>query len=61
MGKCARPEDVRRVLEGESFKAVTVIHVETSTGVVNPIRGIGRVVREYGGVFYVVDACSLGV
>jgi aspartate aminotransferase-like enzyme len=35
--------------------------VETSTGVVNPIKEIGEVVKEYSDAFYIVDTvCSLG-
>ncbi|MEM3730493.1 MAG: alanine--glyoxylate aminotransferase family protein [Candidatus Bathyarchaeia archaeon] len=60
-GKPIRPENVKAALKEDDYKAVTVTHVETSTGVANPIREIGEVVKEYSDAFYVVDTvCSLG-
>ncbi|MEM3627349.1 MAG: alanine--glyoxylate aminotransferase family protein [Candidatus Bathyarchaeia archaeon] len=60
-GKCVKPEMVREALKKSNYKAVTVTHVETSTGVANPIKEIGETVREHSGAFYIVDAvCSLG-
>jgi len=59
-GKAIKSEEVRRVLKGKQFKAVTAAHVETSTGVAMPIREIAEVVRSSGS-FFVVDAiASLG-
>lgn len=59
-GKTVRPEDVKRALKDKRFKAVTAAHVETSTGVVMPIREIAEVVRDSGS-FFIVDAiASLG-
>ena len=59
-GKAIKPDEVRRVLKGKQFKAVTAAHVETSTGVAMPIREIAEVVRSSGS-FFVVDAiASLG-
>jgi aspartate aminotransferase-like enzyme len=60
-GKSVKPEDIKDILKRGNYKAVTVTHVETSTGVANPIKEIGAVVKEYGDAFYIVDAvCSLG-
>ena len=60
-GKPAKPEIVKEALKGERFKAVTVTHVETSTGVMNPIREIDEIVHELTDAYYVVDSiCSLG-
>lgn len=59
-GKAIRPEEVKRVLKGKQFKAVTAAHVETSTGVAMPIRETAEVVKD-SGAFFVVDAiASLG-
>jgi len=56
--KAIDPDAVRRKLAAEkNIKAVAVVHNETSTGVVNPVEEIGRVVKEYGAV-YMVDAVS---
>ncbi|MEM3769758.1 MAG: alanine--glyoxylate aminotransferase family protein [Candidatus Bathyarchaeia archaeon] len=60
-GMAVKPEQVKEALEEGGFKAVTVTHVETSTGVANPIKEIGEVVRKYSDAFYIVDTvCSLG-
>ncbi len=60
-GMAVKPEQVKEALKEGGFKAVTVTHVETSTGVANPIKEIGEVVKKYSDVFYIVDTvCSLG-
>jgi aspartate aminotransferase-like enzyme len=60
-GKCIKPDKVKAALKECDYKAVTVTHVETSTGVVNPIKEIGEIVKEYSDAFYIVDTvCSLG-
>ncbi|MBS7616426.1 alanine--glyoxylate aminotransferase family protein [Candidatus Bathyarchaeota archaeon] len=60
-GKPANPKMVKEALKEDNFKAVTITHVETSTGVANPIREIGEIVAEESDAFYIVDAvCSLG-
>jgi len=60
-GKCVKPHQVKEALKENDYKAVTVTHVDTSTGVINPIREIGKVVKENSDAFYIVDTvCSLG-
>ena len=60
-GKCAKPGQVKEALEKEDYKAVTITHVDTSTGAANPVKEIGEVVHENSDAFYVVDTvCSLG-
>ncbi|MEM2937015.1 MAG: alanine--glyoxylate aminotransferase family protein [Candidatus Bathyarchaeia archaeon] len=60
-GKCIKPEMVKDALKAGDYKAVTVTHVETSTGVMNPIKEIGEIVKKYSNAFYIVDTvCSLG-
>jgi aspartate aminotransferase-like enzyme len=60
-GKPVKPEQVKEALMKDDYKAVTVTHVETSTGVANPIREIGEVVKKHSDAFYIVDTvCSLG-
>jgi alanine-glyoxylate transaminase/serine-glyoxylate transaminase/serine-pyruvate transaminase len=60
-GKSIKPEDIKDILKKGDYKAVTVTHVETSTGVANPIKEIGETVKEYSDAFYIVDTvCSLG-
>jgi aspartate aminotransferase-like enzyme len=60
-GKAVTPDIVKEALEKDEYKAVTIVHVDTSTGVANPIKDIGEVVRENSEAFYIVDTvCSLG-
>lgn len=60
-GKPVKPEQVKEALLEDDYKAVTVTHVETSTGVANPVREIGKVVKKHSDAFYIIDAvCSLG-
>jgi aspartate aminotransferase-like enzyme len=60
-GKCVKPETVEQALNRSQFKAVTVTHVDTSTGVQNPIKEIGKIVKQQSNAFYIVDTvCSLG-
>lgn len=60
-GKCVEPHQVEEALKEDNYKAVTVTHVDTSTGVVNQIREIGQIVKENSEAFYIVDTvCSLG-
>ncbi|MFB0523878.1 MAG: alanine--glyoxylate aminotransferase family protein [Candidatus Bathyarchaeia archaeon] len=60
-GKAIDPEKVRKVaIEEKDAKAIFVVHVETSSGVENPIREIGEIAKETGKT-YIVDAiASLG-
>jgi 2-aminoethylphosphonate-pyruvate transaminase len=52
------PAETRQTLARDpAITHVGVIHCETSTGIVNPVREIGRVVKEQGRVF-IVDAMS---
>ncbi|MDI6691197.1 MAG: aminotransferase class V-fold PLP-dependent enzyme [Candidatus Bathyarchaeota archaeon] len=60
-GKPVKPEQVKEALMKDDYKAVTVTHVETSTGVENSIKEIGEIVMENSDAFYIVDTvCSLG-
>jgi len=57
-GKAVDPADIgRRLEETGNIKAVFTTLCETSTGVVNDIRGVGNVVKDYETVL-VVDAIS---
>lgn len=44
-------------LESDMFSHVFVIHHETTTGILNPIKEIGKLAKKYG-IIYVVDAIS---
>ncbi len=59
MGQAITPEMVDEYLSKGSFEAVCITHNETSTGVMNPIKEIGALVKEkYPDVLVLVDAVS---
>ena len=58
-GKIIEPDQIKRTLEENNAKAVAIVHAETSTGVLQPLDGIGGIVRKYDALL--VDAVtSLG-
>lgn len=57
-GDITTPEMVDEVLSTNKYDLVAVTHSETSTGVMNPIEAISRVVKKYPGVIFCVDAVS---
>jgi alanine-glyoxylate transaminase/serine-glyoxylate transaminase/serine-pyruvate transaminase len=59
-GKPVDSAEVAKKLKEKSYKLVGMVHGETSTGVLNPIREVGPLVREAGGYFIVDAVTSLG-
>jgi aspartate aminotransferase-like enzyme len=57
-GEAVDPEVVRAALLRKKYEAVTMVHNETSTGVMSPIAEIARVIREESDAVIVVDAVS---
>ena len=58
-GKPIRPQDVDAALAEGGFDAVTIVHNETSTGVMSDVGAIARLVHEkYPDVLILVDAVS---
>jgi len=57
-GQAHTPEMVAAALKKDTYDAVCVVHNETSTGVTNPIKTIGEVVRQYEDTLYLVDTVS---
>ena len=57
-GEAIDPELVRGALRRQRYDAVTVVHNETSTGVMNPLAEIARAVREESDALILVDAVS---
>ncbi len=57
-GQPIRGEQIREKLKSGSFDAVTVIHNETSTGVMSPIAEIAEAVRAFPDVLLIVDTVS---
>lgn len=61
LGQAVDPTGVATHLERKRYDAVAMVHCETSTGVLNPVRQLGPLCRERG-VLFVVDAISsLGI
>ena len=57
-GLAHSPYQVAQALDANSYDAVTVVHSETSTGALNPIGEIARVVHEAGDVVVLVDSVT---
>jgi len=61
LGKPLEPDELRRLLrEHPDARAVALVHHETATTVVNPLRALAGVVREAGKVIVVDAVSSLG-
>lgn len=57
-GQAITAEQIADALAKERYDAVCIVHNETSTGVINPIREIGEVLRDYEDTLFLVDAVS---
>ncbi len=57
-GEAVDPDLLRAALRRKTYEAVTVVHNETSTGVVSDIAEIGRVVRQESDALLIVDTVS---
>lgn len=57
-GEAIDPASIRAKLEEGGFDTVTLVHNETSTGVMNPLAEIAAVVKEFDDVLLVVDSVS---
>ena len=57
-GQPIRPEALDAALSAGGFDAVTIIHNETSTGVMSDIAGLAAVLRKYPDVCSIVDSVS---
>lgn len=52
------PEQLADALRGGAYDLVTIVHSETSTGVLNPIRELAQAAHEAGDVAVVIDTVS---
>ena len=58
-GRAVEPEALRKTLkENKGVKAVFIQHTDTSTGVVNDIESLSKIVHEEGDALVVVDSVS---
>ena len=51
---------VAEALKAKTYKIVAIVHAETSTGVVNPVEAICKLVKEHGALYIVDAVTSLG-
>jgi len=58
LGAAVEPDMVRDALRRTPVDAVTIVHSETSTGVLQDVEGIARAVREFDDVMLLVDAVT---
>jgi predicted phosphoserine aminotransferase len=58
LGASVEPDMVRDALRRTPVDAVTIVHSETSTGVLQDVEGIARAVREFDDVMFLVDAVT---
>jgi alanine-glyoxylate transaminase / serine-glyoxylate transaminase / serine-pyruvate transaminase len=59
-GSRPSPDQVKAALEAESFKLLTITHVDTSTGVMAEVEQIASLGRKYGVLVVVDGVCSVG-
>ena len=57
-GEPITPEMVEGALKTGKYDAITVVHNETSTGVMSPLEEIAKVMKKYPEVSFIVDTVS---
>ncbi|MFC1813971.1 pyridoxal-phosphate-dependent aminotransferase family protein [Thermodesulfobacteriota bacterium] len=55
-----QPEQIEKALEGFPAKVVAIVHAETSTGVLQPLEEISKIVHEHRALLLVDAVTSLG-
>jgi alanine-glyoxylate transaminase/serine-glyoxylate transaminase/serine-pyruvate transaminase len=59
-GRACDPEALERALRAAPVDLVAMVHVETSTGVLNPVREMAAIAREHGALVLVDAVTSFG-
>jgi alanine-glyoxylate transaminase/serine-glyoxylate transaminase/serine-pyruvate transaminase len=59
-GRACDPDALRRQLSAAPADIVAMVHAETSTGVLNPVRELAAIAREHGALTIVDAVTSLG-
>jgi alanine-glyoxylate transaminase / serine-glyoxylate transaminase / serine-pyruvate transaminase len=59
-GRACDPDALRQQLKATPADVVALVHAETSTGVVNPVRELAAIAREHGALTIVDAVTSLG-
>jgi len=55
-----RLEDIERKLSETTYKAMLLVHVDTSTGVANPVKELGSLAKARDVLFVADTVCSMG-
>lgn len=58
LGQPTSPEMVREVLETGKYDLITLTHNETSTGIMNPVKAISDVLKDFPNVIFCLDTVS---
>lgn len=59
-GKPTDPQRIEEALKGGQYKVVTLVHAETSTGVLQPMDDIAQLTKEHGAMILLDTVSSLG-
>jgi len=59
-GRPTDPEKVAKALKAKAYKVITLVHAETSTGVLQPMEEIVRLAKEHGVMILLDTVTSLG-
>jgi alanine-glyoxylate transaminase / serine-glyoxylate transaminase / serine-pyruvate transaminase len=59
-GRAIDPDQVRQALKSSRAAVVTIVHAETSTGVLNPVQAVAEIAREHDALIIVDAVTSLG-
>lgn len=60
-GKTVDLEEIEKALKQKKYQAVTVTHVDTSTGVMAKVKEIGEILKKFDDTLYIVDGvCATG-
>ena len=59
-GSLPEPVEVEMKLSSADYKALLVVHVDTSTGAANPLEKLGKIAKSNNALFIVDTVCSLG-
>lgn len=60
LGKIVEKEDVEEALANSNAKAVAIVHAETSTGVLQPLKEVSKIAHAYDALLLVDAVTSLG-
>jgi len=60
-GEIVNPEQIKAKLQEKNYQAITVTHVDTSTGTCAPVEEISKVVRRFPDTLFILDGvCATG-